>query len=189
MSGIWLTRRSPRLFSKTFKTNLFITSGSNDHIGVNYSKKRVLNFSIVHRFSIFYPFVNFLSFISRFSHFFEFYLFFLFFSIFFWQWYEIVSSDLPLEFFFSHSIPDGLWWCLQTLTTLGYGDIIPLSLPGRCFAGFFMLLGAITISLPILTIVSQFVRLYPKNIALVSNSGNCLTPLIFRSPLIMVQGE
>ena len=82
---------------------------------------------------------------------------------------SFVSPEDHKEF---TSIPTGLWWCVQTLTTVGYGDLIPISLPGRLFACCFMLLGAITISLPILTIVSQFVRIYPKNIALVSNSGD-----------------
>ena len=69
------------------------------------------------------------------------------------------------------SIPACLWWCIQTLTTVGYGDAVPQTLCGRILASSFMLLGVATISLPILTIVSEFVRLYPKNIELVSNSG------------------
>ena len=70
-----------------------------------------------------------------------------------------------------NSIPQGLWWGVQTLTTVGYGDVIPETVYGRTFACVFMLLGVAATSLPILTIVSQFVRLYPKNIELVSNSG------------------
>ena len=69
------------------------------------------------------------------------------------------------------SIPAGLWWAVQTLTTVGYGDLVPSSAGGKMFASAFMLLGVAATSLPILTIVSQFVRLYPKNIELVSNSG------------------
>ena len=69
------------------------------------------------------------------------------------------------------SVPSSLWWAVQTLTTLGYGDLVPISAGGKMFAGLFMLLGVAAISLPILTIVSQFAKLYPKNIELVSNSG------------------
>ena len=68
------------------------------------------------------------------------------------------------------SIPACLWWCVQTFTTVGYGDVIPHTFGGRLFAACFMLLGAVTISLPILTIVSEFVRLYPKNVELMANS-------------------
>ena len=69
------------------------------------------------------------------------------------------------------SVPASLWWSIQTLTTVGYGDLISNTLAGKVFACCFMLLGAVTVSLPILTVVSQFVRLYPKNIELVSNTG------------------
>ena len=47
---------------------------------------------------------------------------------------------------------------------LGYGDVIPCTVIGRGFACCFMLFGAVTISLPVLTIVSQFTELYPKNV-------------------------
>ena len=62
------------------------------------------------------------------------------------------------------SIPQSLWWSVQTITSVGYGDVIPSTLIGRGFACCFMLFGAVTISLPVLTIVSQFTELYPKNV-------------------------
>ena len=69
------------------------------------------------------------------------------------------------------SLPASLWWCVQTVTTVGYGDLIPRTVYGRVFACGLMLLGVATTSLPILTIVSQFVRLYPKNIKIVASAG------------------
>lgn len=62
------------------------------------------------------------------------------------------------------SIPASIWWSVQTITSVGYGDLIPLSFVGRVFACCYMLFGAVTISLPVLTIVSQFTMLYPKNV-------------------------
>jgi voltage-gated potassium channel len=35
----------------------------------------------------------------------------------------------------------GLWWALQTVTTVGYGDITPTTVPGRVVAGLVMLTG------------------------------------------------
>ena len=61
------------------------------------------------------------------------------------------------------SIPQCLWWSLQTITTVGYGDMIPCSVAGRLFTGTFMCFGVITMSLPLLSLITQFVDLYSKN--------------------------
>jgi hypothetical protein len=31
------------------------------------------------------------------------------------------------------SIPAALWWAIVTLTTTGYGDVVPMTAPGRCW--------------------------------------------------------
>lgn len=36
---------------------------------------------------------------------------------------------------------DGIWWAWVTVTTVGYGDLVPASPQGRIFGGFLMLLG------------------------------------------------
>lgn len=46
-----------------------------------------------------------------------------------------------------HSIGDGIWWAWQTVTTVGYGDIIPESTLGRVLGILLMLLGVGIISL------------------------------------------
>ncbi len=38
-------------------------------------------------------------------------------------------------------IGDGLWWAIQTLTTVGYGDVVPTSTLGRLIAAIVMLNG------------------------------------------------
>jgi len=62
------------------------------------------------------------------------------------------------------SIPQSLWWAVQTVTTLGYGDITPFTEAGKMVAASFMLFGAVTISLPVLSIVAKFTLLYSKNL-------------------------
>ena len=62
------------------------------------------------------------------------------------------------------SIPASFWWAITTLTSIGYGDMVPRSPLGRGFACGFMLFGALTISLPILTMVYECTLLYPKNV-------------------------
>ena len=45
------------------------------------------------------------------------------------------------------SITDGIWYAWETVTTVGYGDIVPDTLAGRLFGSFLILMGIIIISL------------------------------------------
>lgn len=45
------------------------------------------------------------------------------------------------------SIPAALWWAVATLTTTGYGDVIPVTFPGRVLAGMVMTAGIATFAL------------------------------------------
>ena len=39
------------------------------------------------------------------------------------------------------SVPAALWWAVVTLTTTGYGDVVPITLPGRIVAALVMISG------------------------------------------------
>ena len=58
------------------------------------------------------------------------------------------------------STPQSLWWAVQTLTTIGYGDVIPITVSGKVIATCLMMFGAGTMTLPILGIVTKFVSAY-----------------------------
>ena len=45
------------------------------------------------------------------------------------------------------SIPASLWWAVVTLTTTGYGDVVPLSTAGRMLGGLVMLCGICVLAL------------------------------------------
>jgi voltage-gated potassium channel len=45
------------------------------------------------------------------------------------------------------SVEDGLWWALVTMSTLGYGDVIPTTTEGRLFGAIIIVLGAVFFSL------------------------------------------
>lgn len=54
------------------------------------------------------------------------------------------------------SMPSSLWWAIVTLTTVGYGDVVPVTTMGRMFAGFIGLLGIGMIALPAAILASGF---------------------------------
>jgi voltage-gated potassium channel len=51
----------------------------------------------------------------------------------------------------------GMWWALQTVTTVGYGDVVPQDSAGRVIASFLLLGGLALLSVVTATITSGFV--------------------------------
>lgn len=46
-----------------------------------------------------------------------------------------------------HSMLDGFWWALVTITTVGFGDIVPVTLLGRIIGAVLMVAGMFTLAL------------------------------------------
>lgn len=46
------------------------------------------------------------------------------------------------------SIPESLWWAIATLTTVGYGDVYPITTGGRIFTGLVLLIGIGIVAVP-----------------------------------------
>ena len=56
------------------------------------------------------------------------------------------------------SIPKAMWWALATLTTVGYGDVVPVTVPGRLLGGVVMIFGLAMFALPVGIIASGFAQ-------------------------------
>ena len=46
------------------------------------------------------------------------------------------------------SVFHSLWWAVSTLTTVGYGDVYPVTLGGKIFTFFVLLIGLGIVSVP-----------------------------------------
>ena len=53
---------------------------------------------------------------------------------------------------------DALWWCVATVTTVGYGDIVPVSNIGRIVALFYMFFGITMIAILLSVISNTFYK-------------------------------
>ncbi|WP_108680934.1 cyclic nucleotide-gated ion channel [Methyloceanibacter sp. wino2] len=56
------------------------------------------------------------------------------------------------------SIPAASWWALATLTTVGYGDVVPVTPLGKMLGGVMMLLSVGMFALPVAIIATGFSR-------------------------------
>ena len=54
------------------------------------------------------------------------------------------------------SIPAAIWWAVATLTTVGYGDVTPITIGGKIFGAGVMILGVGMVALPTAILASTF---------------------------------
>ena len=58
----------------------------------------------------------------------------------------LVEKDVQPEKF--GSIPHAMWWAIVTLTSVGYGDVTPITSMGKFFGSVIIILGILTVALP-----------------------------------------
>jgi len=56
------------------------------------------------------------------------------------------------------SMPSSMWWAIVTLTTVGYGDVVPITPMGKVFGGLIGLIGIGMIALPAAILASGFAQ-------------------------------
>lgn len=71
--------------------------------------------------------------------------------------YFVESTAQPEAF---GSIPRTIWWSVATLTTVGYGDVYPITPLGRFCAGIIALIGVAIVALPAGILAGGFIEEY-----------------------------
>jgi len=59
--------------------------------------------------------------------------------------YQFENPAQPEKF---GSVFESLWWALSTLTTVGYGDVFPITAGGKVFTGIILMIGLGIVALP-----------------------------------------
>ena len=60
------------------------------------------------------------------------------------------------------SIPQSLWWSVVTVTTVGYGDVTPVTSVGKAFTGVIALLGVLAVALPTGIVSAGFIEEFKR---------------------------
>merc|ERR1719329_818945 len=73
------------------------------------------------------------------------------------------------------SIPSAFWWSIATLTTVGYGDMVPHTVAGKVIGGLTSVLGVIIVAIGIALVTINFRECYTEERARADNQRRGLT--------------
>jgi voltage-gated potassium channel len=79
----------------------------------------------------------------------------------------VVGAGILIAIIDSSEYPDvgsGMWWALQTVTTVGYGDVTPTHFGGRLVGAAVMLEGTAFIAIVTAVITSTFIARATKEV-------------------------
>ncbi|XP_047123161.1 potassium voltage-gated channel subfamily C member 3 isoform X1 [Hydra vulgaris] len=71
--------------------------------------------------------------------------------------YYAERDNLPSDF---ESIPEAFWWAIVSMTTVGYGDMVPRSGPGKIVGAMCACCGILIVALPVSVVGRNFALFY-----------------------------
>lgn len=72
----------------------------------------------------------------------------------------VYFAEMGIEDSKIHSIPDAFWWAIITMTTVGYGDVVPVGPLGKLIGMMCTLTGVLTLAIPVPIITENFNKFY-----------------------------
>ncbi|KAK7479944.1 hypothetical protein BaRGS_00028771, partial [Batillaria attramentaria] len=64
--------------------------------------------------------------------------------------------ELLAHSFVFHDVPHAMWWAIVTMTTVGYGEVVPGSVMGKIVGALCALVGVLVLALPVAVIAESF---------------------------------
>jgi voltage-gated potassium channel len=75
------------------------------------------------------------------------------------------------------TVPDAMWWAVVTLTTVGYGDVVPVTALGKVTAGVTAVMGFAMLALPVGIIANAFAEVIHRRAFVVTWSMVARVPV------------
>jgi voltage-gated potassium channel len=87
----------------------------------------------------------------------------------------VIEHDVQPQKF--GSIPDAMWWAAATVSTVGYGDVVPITPLGRVIGVFTMIGGLLMLALPASIVATSFAGIINRHNFVVTASMVARMPL------------
>lgn len=87
--------------------------------------------------------------------------------------YEIENALTPESMF--SSIPDGIYWAIVTMTTVGFGDIVPTTVAGKVLSAILILIGYSLIIVPTGFVSAEIIEAKKRANVSTRTCASCIT--------------